>query len=221
MKRVLFIALLIAIIIRIVIVQTGIAATIPPVTDTTVQEEIAEEYQEPEEPEKEVEEEQEIKEPEEVINYTTYDIPENRGFKSYMDYRTITSTGSKQFQLQNLYANTGDYGIRMVNDRFCIAVGTHFDAQIGQYLDLILENGSVIPCVLADVKADIHTESNNIVTLHNGCVSEFVVYTPSLHNMAKRMGDVSYCCEEWKSPVVEIIVYEQNAFDSEGGKEHE
>lgn len=145
MRRVLFIALLIAIIIRIVIVQTGIAATIPPVTDTTVQEEIAEEYQEPEEPEKEVEEEQEIKEPEEVINYTTYDIPENRGFKSYMDYRTITSTGSKQFQLQNLYANTGDYGIRMVDDRFCIAVGTHFDAQIGQYLDLILENGSVIP----------------------------------------------------------------------------
>lgn len=221
MKRVLFIALLIAIIIRIVIVQTGIAATIPPVTDTTVQEEIAEEYQEPEEPEKEVEEEQEIKEPEEVINYITYNIPENKGFKSYMDYRTITSTGSKQFQLQNLYANTGDYGIRMVDDRFCIAVGTHFDAQIGQYLDLILENGSVIPCVLADVKADIHTDSNNIITLANGCVSEFVVYTLSLHNMAKRMGDVSYCCEEWKSPIVEIIVYEQNAFDSEGGKEHE
>lgn len=75
--------------------------------------------------------------------------------------------------------------------------------------------------MLADVKADIHTDSNNIITLANGCVSEFVVYTPSLHNMAKRMGDVSYCCEEWKSPVVEIIVYEQNAFDSEGGKEHE
>ena len=87
-------------------------------------------------------------EPMEVIAYTTYDVPKNKGFKSYMDYRAITSRSSKQFQLQNLYANTNDCGIRVVNDRYCIAVGTHFNAEIGQYLDLILENGVIIPCVL-------------------------------------------------------------------------
>lgn len=154
-----------------------------------------------------------IEELEEVINYRTYAIPKNKGFKSYMDYRAITNKKSKQFQLQSLYTNTGDYGIRMVNDRYCIAVGTHFGTAIGQHLDLILENGTVIPCILADVKADVHTESNNIVTLHNGCVSEFVVDTPLLHNTAKIMGDISYCHEMWKSPVVEIVVYEQNVFN--------
>ena len=153
------------------------------------------------------------KEPVEIIAYTTYDIPENKGFKSYMDYKAITSRSSKQFQLQNLYANTSDCGIRVVNDRYCIAVGTHFNAKIGQYLDLILENGVIIPCVLSDVKADIHTDESNIVTLHNGCVSEFIVDTPSLYNIAKKMGDVSYCYAEWRSPVVQIVVYEQNVFD--------
>lgn len=218
MKRLLFIMLFIVAISRANIIQTGDAATIEPVeneSETILVEDNLEKVEEEiviAKPEEELEEEFE-EEPEEVINYMTYAIPENRGFKSYMDYRAITNKSSQQFQLQKLYANTGDYGIRVVEDRYCIAVGTHFSASIGQYLDLILENGTVIPCVLADVKADIHTDSNNIVTLHNGCVSEFVVDTSSLHNTAKRMGDVSYCCEEWNSPVVEIVVYEQNVFD--------
>ena len=152
-------------------------------------------------------------EPVVVINCKTYEVPSNKGFKSYMDYRAITSTSSYQFQLQKLYASTNDCGIRVVNDRYCIAVGTHFGAEIGQYLDLILENGTVIPCVLSDIKADIHTDENNIVTLHNGCVSEFIVDTSSLYNMSKLMGDVSYCYEEWRSPVVQVVVYEQNVFN--------
>ena len=147
------------------------------------------------------------------IEYTSYDVPKSTGFKSYMDYRTVTNKTSNQYKLINLYTNTGNYGIRMVDDRYCIAVGTYFTTEIGQYLDLILENGTIIPCVLTDIKADIHTDSSNIMTLANGCVSEFVVDTKSLHTTAKRMGDISYCCKEWNSPVVEIIVYNQNVFD--------
>lgn len=218
MKKLLFIVLLVAVISKASIIQTGDATMIEPVESETI---LVEDNL------NKVVEEVEVKEPveefeehEEVINYTKYTLPENSGFKSYMDYRAITNTGSQQFQLQNLYTNTGNYGIRMTDGRYCVAIGTHFNAVIGQYLDLILENGIIIPCVLADVKADIHTESNNIVTLHNGCVSEFVVDTPSLHNTAKIMGDISYCCEEWNSPVVEIIIYEQNVFN-QGGKGYE
>ena len=160
------------------------------------------------EPEESVVEEIEID-----IEYTSYDVPKSTGFKSYMDYRTVTNKTSEQYKLINLYTNTGNYGIRMVDDRYCIAVGTYFTTEIGQYLDLILENGTIIPCVLTDIKADIHTDSRNIITLANGCVSEFVVDTKSLHTTAKRMGDISYCCKEWNSPVVEIIVYNQNVFN--------
>lgn len=143
----------------------------------------------------------------------TYKVPENTGFKSYMDYRTITAKNSYQYKLQDQFAYTGNYGIRMVEGRYCIAVGTYFTTDVGCYIDLILENGTIIPCILADVKADIHTDEMNIASLHNGCVSEFIVDTPSLHKIAKRNGSISYCCEEWKSHVAEIIVYEKNIFD--------
>lgn len=142
-----------------------------------------------------------------------YKVPENTGFKSYMDYRTITAKNSYQYKLQDQFAYTGNYGIRMVEGRYCIAVGTYFTTDVGCYIDLVLENGTVIPCILADVKADIHTDKMNIASLYNGCVSEFIVDTPSLHKIAKRNGSISYCCEEWKSHVAEIIVYEKNIFD--------
>lgn len=146
-------------------------------------------------------------------DYKDYSVPENRGFKSYMDYRCITSKSSPQYKLQNIYAINGVYGIRQVSSRFCVAIGSYFTTEIGQYFDLILENGTTIPCILSDQKADGDTDSNNISTLHNGCVSEFIVDTHSLNKTAKRNGDISFCSSEWSSPVVKIRVYNKNIFD--------
>lgn len=143
----------------------------------------------------------------EINSYKEYRVPNNSGFKSYMDYRCITSTTSKQYQLQHSTAYTGNYGIRQIDGRYCVAIGSHFTTEIGVYFDLILENGFVIPCVLADAKADKDTDNNNIVTEHNGCLSEFIVDTDSLFIEAKRMGDISYCRKEWNSPVDRIRVY--------------
>lgn len=148
--------------------------------------------------------------------YKLYFVPENTGFKSYMDYRCITSPSSNQYKLQRLNtAKTGENGIRMVGDRYCIAVGSAFNSQIGQYIDLILENGTIIPCIMGDMKADIHTDYTNIVTLHNGCVSEFIVETETLSSEVKRMGDASYCDIFWRSKVKEVKVYNKNIFDEQ------
>lgn len=155
-------------------------------------------------------------EDEEVIEtnteYKKYTIPSNSGFKSYMSYKSITSKSSYQYKLQSQYAYTGNYGIRQVNGRYCIAIGTFSTASVGTYVDLILENGTVIPCIVGDFKAPVHTDSSNIVTLHNGCVSEFIVDINNLHSTAKRMGNVSYCEDSWKSPVKEMKVYNTNVF---------
>lgn len=141
--------------------------------------------------------------------YKDYEIPKNRGFKSFMSYRAITCRTSEQFLLQASHAYTGNYGIRQVDGRYCVAVGTAFNAGIGTYLDLILENGTVIPCIVADIKASRHTLADNITTAASGCVSEFVVDTGSLSSTVKRYGDVSKCCEEWDSPVETIRIYEK------------
>lgn len=53
--------------------------------------------------------------------------PSYHGQKTYMDYRKITSTGTYEYKLQNTVAYTNDDdGIRMINGRYCIAIGTAF-----------------------------------------------------------------------------------------------
>lgn len=148
-----------------------------------------------------------IPEPEPEPTYVEYAVPKNKGFKSYMSYKCITSKSSPQYILQRDRAYTGTYGIRQVDGRYCVAVGSYFTKEIGTLIDLVLENGTVIPCIVSDQKADIDTDSQNIMTTHNGCVSEFVVDTKVLVRMAKRMGDISYCDASWNSPVKTIRVY--------------
>ena len=138
--------------------------------------------------------------------YRDYDVPSNRGFKSYMHYGAITSTSSKQYILQQK-AYTGKHGIRQVNGRYCVAIGSYFNSRIGMMFDLILENGAVIHCIMADQKSDKHTDSSNIITTHNGCLSEFIVDVYALDKDAKKHGDISYCNDKWQSPVKKVRVY--------------
>ena len=124
----------------------------------------------------------------------------SKGFKSYMSYKAVGNTSSVQYKLQKL-AKTGKYGIRTVNGRYCIAVGTGVGAEVGQYVDLVLKNGTVIECVVGDIKGSVKFKSSN------GCVSEFIVSASKLKYAAKMSGDVSSVCDSWDSPVVKFVVY--------------
>lgn len=148
--------------------------------------------------------------------FTMYVAPATQGFKSYMDYRTITDETSLQYKLQNEYAYTDkESGIRMVGDRYCIALGSYFTTDIGQYVDLILGNGTIIPCILADQKDDAHTDDMNAVTVDSGCVSEFVVDSNVLPDMVRLYGDVSRYDESWEARVTQVQVYDKNIFDEQ------
>ena len=146
----------------------------------------------------------------EECEFVMYDVPKTRGFKSYMPYTAITNKKSKQYKLQQI-ASTGAYGIRVVDSRYLVAIGTAFNAEVGTYIDLILEDGFVIPCIVGDVKADKHTDSSNMITLHNGCVSEFLIDSKTLHKSIKKSGDVSSCNENWNGCVRAIVVYSKSA----------
>lgn len=144
----------------------------------------------------------------EKLNNTYYSITPMFKFKSYMGYRMITSTASSQYKLQE-DAYTGNYGIRMVDNRYCVAIGSRFDCNIGQYFDVILENGTIIPCIKADEKADRDTDSTNTYTVKsNYCCTEFVVDTSSLIQKAKRYGSLEVI-DGWDSKVCGIRVYKQ------------
>lgn len=140
-------------------------------------------------------------------DYVDYDVPSNNTMKTYMDYKTITSTSSKQYKLQKSLAYTDSKGLRMVGDRYCVAVGSYYTTTIGQYLDVELENGKVIKCILADCKDDKHTDSTNRIN-PNGSVVEFVVDADVLDSTAKKMGDISHL-NGWNSRVINIKVYDK------------
>ena len=139
-----------------------------------------------------------------------HEITQLRNFKSYMGYHTITDKTSKQYKMQQ-QAETSMSGLRMIEGRYCMAIGTYFGASVGQYIDVVLENGIVINGVVGDIKADVDTESNNIFTSVNGCCSEFIVDADVIPNNVRFSGNVSNLYEEWNSPVASIQVYEQFA----------
>jgi hypothetical protein len=84
-----------------------------------------------------------------------------------------------------------------------VAIGSHFNTEIGQYFDLVLENGIVIPCVMGDQKSNRHTDSSNIVTVASGCASEFIV------DRTVFRGAVVNQYKGWDSKVKKIIVYDK------------
>lgn len=149
-------------------------------------------------------------------DYIDLSTPSKDSFKSYMDYRTITDKTSKQYKIQKI-AYTEWHGIRMVDDRYCVAVGSYYSTTIGQEIDVILENGITIKCIVADLKDDKHTDSKNQQN-PNGSVIEFIVDREVLHEKIKTVGDISYFDKVWNTVIfsgeIEIIrVYKEVTYE--------
>ena len=139
----------------------------------------------------------------EIPNYRVYEL--YSGFKSYTDYRALTAVDCPQWRLQQI-AYTGDYGIRQVDGRYCVALGSRFRTQIGQKFDVVLADGTKIPCVMADQKSDRHTDPTHTYSLSCGCATEFYVDTGSLYSEARTSGDLSAI---WAEAVTGIVVYDE------------
>lgn len=130
--------------------------------------------------------------------------------KSYMSYETITSKSSKQYRLQHSYDTyTDDNGLRMVDGRYCVAMGSYYSHNIGQYVDIVLENGKVIPCIIGDAKKDIDTINNCSLGADGGAV-EFIVDSSEINSKSRKRGDLSFIDESWNSNVVAVRLYNKS-----------
>lgn len=139
--------------------------------------------------------------------YLQKPAPGGSHFKPYMDANTLTSRGSDQYKLKTKYELDSKTGIWTVDGRYCVALGSYYTTEIGTYLDIVLANGTIIPCILADCKADQHTDSTNRQN-PNGSVVEFIVNEGSLCRKARKRGDCSLSMDGWKGDVKGVIVYE-------------
>lgn len=123
-------------------------------------------------------------------------------FKCYEDYRAITDTSSPQYALQ-MEAYTDECGLRKIDGRYCVALGSAFGTDIGTKYDIVLASGYVLPVILADQKADRDT-INGHTQDKSGAVVEFIVEADRLPAEVRHMGDVSYIGPEFTGEVKEI-----------------
>lgn len=124
-----------------------------------------------------------------VKGATTYGTPTDSEFKTFMDYREITDRTSEQYKLQTKCTTT-DTGLRVYNGRYCIAIGTAFNASAGDYCKVKLSSGEVLDCVVADIKRNRDTDWTNMQVPFNGNVVEFVVDKSALSYAVKNKGSV-------------------------------
>lgn len=139
-------------------------------------------------------------------------------FKPYTRYTAYDMKSSQQYKLQQIALTSADTGIRMVQDplgdwRYCVALGTYWcgghPEHIGRCVDVFMQNGATLQCVLADVKRTEDTKNGaNRYGAINNDVLEFIVDGKKLPEAVRISGNVSNAGEEFKGDAVYMIVYD-------------
>jgi len=137
--------------------------------------------------------------------YIVYGTPSNNSFKSYMSYKAVSSS-SAQGKLQVRATTDKKTGIRKVDGRYCVALGSYYCKKIGTKFDLVMSNGSIVKCILADQKANADTDSKNQKT-PDGSIAEFLVDMNRIPHKAKIMGNMSYATKSLRGNIDKIRVY--------------
>lgn len=135
---------------------------------------------------------------------TVYDVPAaSTGFKSFMDYRAITSPSSDQYAMQQS-AWTDELGFRRYGDYYMVAMGNYYaDYHCGNTFRITLTNGNSFDVIIGDVKADCDTDA--LKQHMNGNVIEFIVDSDVIPDMVWTMGDMSYASDAFTGNIVSIV----------------
>lgn len=134
--------------------------------------------------------------------YTKMEVPKHNNFKSYMGYRSITCKASKQYKLQQK-AKTGKYGIRTIKGRYLIALGTYYTKNVGDKFDIKLSDGTILKCMIGDIKSDRHTDSKRQKQKYDGSIIEFITDPSKMPSYVKRAGSYT-ACEKFSGSIKEI-----------------
>ena len=160
------------------------------------------------------------------VSYTDYSAPNEvkevreANAKTYMKFQTLGyDSWNRQGHLaRQKEAYTGKYSLRMIDNRIMIAVGSHYCTTIGTYIDVLLEDGTVIPCIMGDAKSDRHTDSTNRYQKYDKSVIEFIVDSPGKNRkdysyFKKKYPDIASgnfsATDEFSSLIIGLRVYDK------------
>ncbi len=97
--------------------------------------------------------------------------------KTYAHYTAVTARSTAQYKLLNsdkCYTDS-ETGIRMIDDCYCVALGSYYGSEIGTKYRIGLSSGKSIKVILCDQKSNRHTDSNHQYAVKNQDIMEFYV----------------------------------------------
>ena len=114
----------------------------------------------------------------------------SRDFKSYTNYKMLNRKSSQWLKIQTI-AYTGEYGLRKVDDYYCVAMGSYYTKRVGDLFRITLETGYSFEVIITDFKSDRHTDKNHQYTKSNNCIVEFYVDYNTFDRKARSSGSIS------------------------------
>lgn len=136
-----------------------------------------------------------------VVAPVKMDLPNVSGStKTYAHYTAVTAKSTQQYKLLNskeCYTDP-ETGIRMVDDCYCVALGSYYGSEIGTKYRIEFSTGKSIKVILCDQKSNRHTDSNNQYAVRNKDIIEFYVQKDMIPksirgnygNLSKFEGDI-------------------------------
>lgn len=137
---------------------------------------------------------------------TSIKVPAGLGsVHTYMGWQMITSTTSTQYKLREKAGMLFDSeGFGKINNRYVIACTTTF-GKVGDYIDFYQQDGTIIPCIIGDIKSQ--TDAGCTKWGHNDghCIIEFIVDKETWYNSGHPNPGTNGCHPEWNKNITKAV----------------
>lgn len=145
----------------------------------------------------------------EDVEGTTITLPEGLGnIHTYMGWQCITAVSSKQYKLRTAAGmNFDEEGFAKIGDRYVVATTTTF-GNVGDYIDVYQEDGTVIKCIIGDIKSQGDAGCTKWGHNNGRCVVEFVVDKSTWYKNgggAHANPGTDSCHPEWNQNIDKIV----------------
>ncbi len=141
------------------------------------------------------------------IGGTAITLPDGLGsVHSYMGWQCVTARNSQQYKLRDSAGmNFDSEGFARIGDRYVVATTTTF-GKVGDYIDVYQEDGTVIKCVIGDIKSQADAGCTEWGHNNGQCVVEFVVDQNSWYGSSMHANPgTAQCHPEWNQNIDKII----------------
>ena len=127
---------------------------------------------------------------------------------TYMGWQCITSKSSNQYKLREAAGmNFDEEGFGKIGDRYVVATTLTF-GNVGDYIDVVQEDGTILKCIIGDIKSQGDEGCNKWGHNNGHCVVEFVVDKDSWYSNGSGSHSnpgTESCHPEWNQNITHIV----------------